>query len=376
MSFGKIKTNNEIYRDQLLFMATLIVPAFIFHGTRAIFQVSICFITAIVTDYIFTKIRGKKFYFNDASLYVYALAFAFLLPSGFSAYLTIFGIIIMLALGKHAFGGNKNYIFSPIAVSAVFLIVSFPGDMLFYPKNDSLFPVFTANSSELERGIENILSLGTLPPIDKLDLLIGNFPGAIGTTYVLVLAVCALSLVIRRSISFTMTASTVLTISAYAWLFPRAGVGIKSSAYELAAGFVLFGTVFLANDPQLLPKTRSGRAIYGIVLGLSTMIFRTFGKVDGSFLFALLITNAICVNTDDFVESISDWARTYLSSFESLRQQSRDNLLPRADDTQEIEIPKAMKFHTPEIKAEVVKIAPLESDSDNKEDNVISEKEE
>ncbi|NLJ16359.1 MAG: RnfABCDGE type electron transport complex subunit D [Clostridiales bacterium] len=368
MSLNKIKTTNEKYRDQLLFMATLIVPAYIFYGINAVVQVVVSLSSAFIIDYIFTKIRGKKFYFTDASLYVYALAFALLLPSDFPIYLNIFGVIIMIALGKHAFGGNKNYIFSPIALAAVFLIVSFPGDMLFYPKNDSLFPVFKTNSSELERGIENILSLGTLPPIDKLDLLIGNFSGAIGTTCVLVLAVCALSLVIRKSISFTMTATTVLTISAYAWLFPRAGEGVKSAAFELAAGFVLFGTVFLANDPQLLPKTRAGRGIYGFLLGLITMIFRTFGKADGAFLFALLFANAICINVDSFVMSISDWMATYLASFERLRSQTLKDNLPKAEDTQEIDLPKVIKYDTPEVKSEVIPIEPPKKASESIDD--------
>ena len=68
-------------------------------------------------------------------------------------------------------------------------------------------------------------------------------------------------------------------------------VWTTSVAYELVSGVLVFGVVFMASDPTTTPITGSGKFIFGLLLGLITMLFRTFGSQELSFVFALLLMN-------------------------------------------------------------------------------------
>ena len=44
--------------------------------------------------------------------------------------------------------------------------------------------------------------------------------------------------------------------------------------------------IFLASDPQTLPFTNGGRVLYGIALGVITVIFRNSANIEGIFVFS------------------------------------------------------------------------------------------
>lgn len=58
----------------------------------------------------------------------------------------------------------------------------------------------------------------------------------------------------------------------------------------LMGGF-LFGTVFMATDPISAAKTTLGKWIYGVIIGVVTVIIRGFALFAGGVMFAILIGN-------------------------------------------------------------------------------------
>ena len=100
----------------------------------------------------------------------------------------------------------------------------------------------------------------------RVDLVLGNYAGAIGTTSVLVIIACALYLWVRRDITVSIPAGFFLSIVCVAFFFPRIGdVGLawpwqelhmryQSVKYELPTGTLLFAGVFLVNEPVTRPR--------------------------------------------------------------------------------------------------------------------------
>ena len=162
-------------------------------------------------------------------------------------------------------------------------------------------------------------------------------------------------MLVRGSNSTCAVISCLVTTAVLAFFYPRIDVGgLKSVFYELTSGYMLFGIMFLSAEPFLLPKHRGARVIYGVVLGYTAMMFRNFGKAEGDFLFALLITSAMSCCFDTIIENLSYWKKTYLNSYEHSRKQVQHGGV-KLTDTQEIQLPEKYRYNTPPIDGRVKK---------------------
>lgn len=138
------------------------------------------------------------------------------------------------------------------------------------------------------------------PTIDTVDLVLGNYAGPMGTTVLLVILACALYLIHRRRMGLVAPLCFIFACAFMAFFFPRLGdlafaapwehllERLQVVKYELCTGGVLFAAVFLINDPVTLPKSNASRAVYGLVLGVATMLFRYYGTYETGVCFALL----------------------------------------------------------------------------------------
>lgn len=343
----------KLYLERFVFMAALLIPAVFRGGLRPLVAACVCIIICMLTDWVCCKIRRIKYNIKDTAVLFWGLACAMLMPSGIPHVLAGLAAVICTALGKHVFGGNENLVFSPPALAAAFLIICYPGDMLYYPKAGEVIPMFSEYTGTYTRSIEYTIKLGSVPTQSVTDILLGNVPGAIGTVNILVILVVGICMLLKHSTSFTATVSALATVSLIAAIYPRIDADpLMSVFYELSSGAVLFGIIFMAAEPYLLPKRRAARAIYGVVLGYTVMMFRYFGKVEMCFVFALLITNALSGCFDTIVENILWWKRNYISSFEKSKESARQGGI-KLTDTQEIELPEKYRYNTPPIDAKV-----------------------
>lgn len=76
---------------------------------------------------------------------------------------------------------------------------------------------------------------------------------------------------------------------------------IPNPVFGIIAGGFLFGTVFMATDPVSSPKTKEGRWIYGIIIGIVTVIIRGYALFAGGMMFAILIGNTFAPIIDEGV---------------------------------------------------------------------------
>jgi len=367
----------HIYGDQLLCLLVLLLMATLRSGTRSLGLAVFSVITAVLIDMLCCAMTRKIYNPRDLSTITSGLCLALMSPAAIPYSLVVFGSGLAIGV-KHIFGGKDNYIFNPTAVALAFLIICFPARMLLFPGIDENVPLMGENLPLFREvifsrvnGFEHLLlSRSEFPALSALDFWLGNFAGPVGTTHVLVIAVSAVCLLLRRSISPVVTISCISVVTIFRLLFPIYDDVIGALVRELFGGYLFFALIFLANDPQTIPKTAFGKLYYGVILGIFTIIFRGGGelfqgRVEGWFIFAILASNTFSGRMDIIAGRVSDsfvdfgrYMRERLSAYERFSDNAKSGREPFIGDltaTMEIDLDPS-NYDMPPIDNKVIKI--------------------
>lgn len=345
-----------VYLERFFLMTVLLIPAAYLKGSRVITVAAASVLSCMLADAVCCLIRRIKYDAKDYAVPFWGLACAMMMPVNISAGMIILSSLVCIVVGKHLFGGSDNIVFCPPAISTAFLIICYPADMLYFPRHGEKIAAFTSFDGTLARGLEYSLNLENIPSQSLSDIVMGFIPGSIAAVYTVVILICGICMMFRRSNSAAACGACLLTAGILAFAFPRPEVDrFTSVVYELSSGYLMFGTVFLAAEPYRCPKSIAGKIFYGIMLGYTTMMFRIFGKTEGAFLFALLVTCALENAFDRVVENVIYWKKTYLNTFEKSKEQIQTGTV-KLTDTQEIELPEKFKYNTPPIDNKIKKL--------------------
>ncbi len=80
---------------------------------------------------------------------------------------------------------------------------------------------------------------------------------------------------------------------------------IPNPLFGILSGGFLFGMVFMATDPISSPKTKGGKWIYGILIGIVTVVIRGYALFAGGMMFAILVGNTFAPIIDEGVKYIN-----------------------------------------------------------------------
>lgn len=313
----KGRTPDSKNMDILLALMPLLFMAVYYYGLRALALATVAVMTATVTDIVCVLLRKKQLRRTDFSAPVTGLTIALLMPASVSYGVLIFACALAIIVAKQAFGGNEHYIFNPAAVGYAFVSVCWPTQLNLYPKPFAPLPLWGNVTEGLSASFEHTANLAAVPAVSDIDIYLGRFLGPMGGTHILVLLVCAICLMFRRSISPAIFLTSTATIAGIAYLFPRVGDSrFTAVAFEMIGGMLLFGLIFLASDPSILPKTRTGRFWYGLLIGLLTMAFKYFTTTESAIVFALLIVNALSDTLDSRVLRFASRIRSRVNALE------------------------------------------------------------
>lgn len=295
----------EANRDIIFMMLPLLVVACYLYGGRPAVMCCVAVATAVVCDHLTAWMRGRTHDSAENSSIPMALVTTMMLPASVSYYIVIVAVAVGVVLGKEAFGGWGEYPFNPSALGYAVVAVSWPQQVFRYPAPFTQLTIASTQNATLVESPAMALRVGGTPNLRALDLVLGNYAGAIGTTSVLVIIACALYLWVRRDITVSIPAGFFLSIVCVAFFFPRIGdVGLawpwqelymryQSVKYELLTGTLLFAGVFLVNEPVTRPRVAKAHFAYGLLMGFMAMMFRYFGTYDNSVCFAVLGVNAL-----------------------------------------------------------------------------------
>jgi electron transport complex protein RnfD len=214
------------------------------------------------------------------------------------------GAVFAIVVAKHPFGGTGNNIFNPAAAGFAFVAVCWPKAVFSYPMVfDRISPLAPDVSVRLVGSPLHALQLGGVPTTDIMDMLLGNCPGPMGATNILVLMTCLIYLAVRKSASLRMALSFLAGAAIVAAVFVRAPLTpLYSVLYELMSGLALFGAVFLINDPVTSPRRKDAMVVYGFLTGAVFLLLRRWGRFEESLPFAILLMNALVWSIDIMCE--------------------------------------------------------------------------
>lgn len=296
------KTENSILCDFLICLFVVSFMAVFYYGWRALIVTAVSILTCYVCDVTCVYFRKNKLMLTDFSAVSTAIIFAMLMPASVPYPILVVSCIIMIIIGKQAFGGNENPVFSTVAVGYAFASLCWKEAILLFPTPVPMgqLDLSSSISGKLMHSFTYTIGSVSVPATSPFDLLLGRFLGPMGTTHIIVLLVCAVCLSGRCSISFLTFFTGLATLLANAFFFPLSirASRFSSVEYELISGASVFILIFIAADLKTAPKTKIGRAIYGIIIALLTIIFRGYANIETGMIFAILIANVLSDTMD------------------------------------------------------------------------------
>jgi len=181
------------------------------------------------------------------------------------------------------------------------LLISFPAQMTSWPVSGQLLKYADAITgatplSIMKHAIKSGDSsvLGQLP--DSLHLLLGNNinggAGTIGEVCALALIAGLVYMLFRKVITWHIPISIIATVFIFSGLMHMANPIYANPLSEVLSGGLMLGAIFMATDYVTSPMSHNGQLVYGVFIGLLTIIIRNWGAYPEGMSFAILIMNA------------------------------------------------------------------------------------
>ena len=281
--------------DVILLVACLTIYSYVLYGLRPVFLTLIAIGTALLCEAIACLLGKRRLTFGDGTAMVTGGLIAMMMSPLTPAWVIIVATAFAILIAKMPFGGSGRNVFNPAAAGVAVVTLCFPHRVFIYPNPDQGLRLLWDTSAVIpQASVAATLKDGGASFETPRNMLFGNTPGAIGTTALLVLLAGLIYLACRRTVTLHAFIAYILTCTVLALLFPRTeGDLLTGVLLELTSGFLVFGGIFLLNDPTTTPHHSSGRVIFGIVTGVMVMLLRHFGRFEDGVCFAILLVNPL-----------------------------------------------------------------------------------
>ncbi len=246
-------------------------------------------------------VMGREPSITDGSAILTGLLLGFNLPSNLPIWIVLIGALVAIGIGKMTFGGLGCNPFNPALVGRCFLLVSFPAQMTSWPVIGQLTSYADATTgatplslmkTAIKTGDASVLN--QMP--DSLHLLLGNVPtlgaGTIGEVCALALLIGLAYMLYKRIITWHIPVSIIGTVFVCCGLLHLASPVYADPFSAILSGGLMLGAIFMATDYVTSPMTHRGQLIYGVAIGVLTVVIRNWGSYPEGMSFAILIMNA------------------------------------------------------------------------------------
>jgi Na(+)-translocating NADH:ubiquinone oxidoreductase B subunit len=298
--------------DVKRYMVTAIIalfPCFLaslyFFGLRVLAMVVVSYAVGGAVEVLFAVVRREEI--NEGFL-VTGLIFPLILPPAMPLWMVAVGVAFGVIVGKELFGGTGRNLFNPALVGRCFLAIGYPvaisgnwitpGNGLFgrlnqYVDASHVDAVTAATPLVAAKG-------GALAELGKL--FFGNVSGCAGETSALLTILGGVFLLSTRVANWRTVVSILVSFALLGGILQMAQPDrFAPIVWHIVAGGLLFGAFFMATDPVTSPITNGGKWIYGVMIGVASVLIRNFtGFVEG-VMFAILLGNITAPVIDELV---------------------------------------------------------------------------
>lgn len=279
-------------RGVILALMPALLVGFYFFGFGALIVTLTSVISCVLFEYLIQRFMLKtKPTIHDGSAIVTGVLLAMNLPANIPFWMVILGALFAIGVAKMSFGGLGNNPFNPALAGRVFLLISFPVAMTTWPVPLPL----SIRYLDAATGATPLSTLkGSHAEIPQLlDLLTGNMGGSLGEVSAVAILLGLLYLLVRKIITWHIPVSILLTVAVFTGILYLANPEeFASPTFHLLTGGLMLGAVFMATDYATSPMNKRGMVIYGVGIGVITVVIREFGAYPEGVSFAILIMNA------------------------------------------------------------------------------------
>ncbi len=285
--------------DVIIALLPAVILSCLMYGWKELLLLAVSVASCVGVEYLVNRFLLKRpCSVGDLSAVVTGVLLALNVPVSCPWWVLLIGAIVAIGIVKMTFGGLGQNVFNPAIAARVFLLISFPvymTDWSFSPTG--IFTAPDAVTGPTLLGALNEGGIGALSSLDWKTLLINTCGGSTGELSAIALIAGFVYLLCRKVIRPWISLSILGTVAIFALIYglvqtPAMGLG-NFVAFNLLSGGLLLGAFFMATDYVTSPMSDWGGVVYGIGIGLLTMLIRYFGSYPEGVSFAILIMNMV-----------------------------------------------------------------------------------
>jgi len=293
----------SLMRDVVIALSPSLLVSVYFFGFSALMLAVTGVVACMGVEFVIQKYIIKcKVTIDDYSAALTGLLLALNLPPSSPWWLVLIGAIVAIGIGKMSFGGLGQNVFNPALVGRVFLLLSFPALMTdwsipvsWFREGVDAYSGATALSI-VKSGLASGLTLDEIfanNDFSYMQMLFSRIGGSVGEISALALIAGLIYMLIRRVIRPHIPFSILGSIAVFTgilWLIDPAH--FTDPLFNILTGGILLGSIFMATDYVTSPMSPKGMIIFGVGIGIITILIRDFGSYPEGISFAILIMNA------------------------------------------------------------------------------------
>ena len=271
-------TQKIMQRVCLALVPTLIV-ATLWYGISALILTAVTVAACVLFEMGYCKLVGRENPTGDFSAVVTGLLLAFNMPAGLPWWMAVVGSFVAIVVVKQLFGGMGYNFANPAIVGRIAMALGYTGAMTSY--------VFPNNGIDALASATPLAVASEVGSAGYMTLLIGKHGGVLGETCAITILLGGLYLIWTKVISPVIPVTYLATAAVLSVCFGMDPI------YQLLSGGLMLGAFFMATDYVTSPTTDKGKVVFGIGLGLITMLIRRFGTMNEGVSFAILLMNLV-----------------------------------------------------------------------------------
>ena len=282
-------TVQKIMLDVIIALVPAMIASVYFFGMRSILLILTCVVACVATEYVTQSALKKTVQIKDLSAVVTGILIALNMPQSFPLWMAAFGSVFSILIVKECFGGIGFNFMNPALAARLVLMASWPKQITGYISPELLKQGVTDLDSITYATPLQLIAAGDFTNLPQMkDMFIGNIGGVIGETSAIALLIGFLYLVFRKVISWEIPVIYVATTAVCLGIL---GIPMNIIPYELLAGGLLLGAIFMATDYTTNPINRKGRIIFALGCGILTAVIRVKASLPEGVSYAICLMN-------------------------------------------------------------------------------------
>ena len=290
-------STKSLMRDVVIALIPAVIVSVLFYGWSELLVLGVSVASCVLLEYLITKYLLKGgCTICDWSAVITGVLLALNLPATTPWWVVLIGAVVAIGVAKMTFGGLGQNLFNPAIVGRVFLLISFPTYMTNWTKPAGFIgnAIADAYTGATPLGIAKEGGVAAIEGLDYMDMLFFNIGGSAGELSAIALLLGFAYLLIRRVIKPYITLSILGTVAVFSGIFWAINPAeYTDPIFNLLTGGLLLGSIFMATDYVTSPMSNWGGVVFGVGIGLITMLIRYFGAYPEGVSFAILIMNSV-----------------------------------------------------------------------------------